>query len=339
MEPLEQRRLLAAHLSPWSAPVNMGPLINSASNENAAAFSKDGRSLYLVSNRPGTFGSNDIWVSQRKSADDPWREPVNLGPVINTADIQGAPALSRDGHWLFYFDSGRAGGLGGIDLWASWRAHTHDDFGWQPPVNLGPGVNSPSDDVGPGYFEDDDGGTAKLYFASNRPGGQGSFDIYVSERAADGSFGPAAPVPELNSSGTDQRLTLRRDGLEAFLFSDRVGGIGGQDLWTTTRSSIGEAWSTPTNLGAVVNSAVTDSQPNLSPDGLTLILASNRPGSLGGTDLYVTTRTKLTGAEFAAASDAGAALFPGTSGADTGGSEVPADSATSLLKADTEQAE
>jgi Tol biopolymer transport system component len=331
MEPLEQRRMLAAHLSAWSAPVNMGPVINTTLNENAAAISRDGRSLYLVSNRTGTLGSNDIWVSQRQSIDDPWGEPVNLGPVINSTAIQGAPALSGDGHWLFYFDSGRAGGVGGIDLWASWRPHTNDDFGWQPPVNLGPNINSASDEVGPGFFVDDDAGTAKLYFCSNRLGGQGSFDIYVSERAADGTFAPAALVPELNSSGTDQRLTIRHDGLEGFLFSDRDGGVGGQDLWTTTRASAGDAWSTPTNLGDVVNSAATDSQPNLSADGLTLIFASSRTGSLGGTDLYFCTRIKLTGSELAATTEAARALSAGASGA-----ERFADPATSLLKSDAE---
>jgi Tol biopolymer transport system component len=333
IEPLEQRRLLAAHFSEWSAPVSLGPVINSTFNENSAAISHDGRSLYFISNRPGGFGRNDIWVSQRKSVDDPWGEPANLGPTINTNQFQGAPFLSRDGHWLFFIDDGR-GGFGLKDLFVSWRADKHDDFAWQPPVNLGPGVNSASDDLGPAYFEDDDAGTAKLYFTSDRPGGQGLHDIYVSERAADGTFGPAALVPELNSSANEQRPTIRRDGLEAFLFSDRTGGSGGQDLWTSTRSSTGEAWSTPTNLGPVVNAAGNDSQPHLSPDGLTLFLTSDRPGSLGGTDLYVTTRTKLTGKEFAA-TEPGGAVFPGVSGADTGGDDS-ARTATSLLKTDTE---
>src|SRR5207249_8036769 len=60
---------------PWGAPANLGPVVNSASNDQHPSISKDGLSLYFVSNRPGGFGGNDIWVTQRASVDDAWGPP------------------------------------------------------------------------------------------------------------------------------------------------------------------------------------------------------------------------------------------------------------------------
>src|SRR5260370_27316220 len=85
----------AQQFSEWSAPVNHnnlklgdGPtcpaVVNSSSVDSHAAISKDGLSLFFTSNRPGGFGGNDIWVTQRNSLDDCWQQPKNLGPVVNS---------------------------------------------------------------------------------------------------------------------------------------------------------------------------------------------------------------------------------------------------------------
>jgi len=147
----------ASKFSDWSAPVNLGPIVNSAFNDFAPAVSKNGLSLYFSSDRPGSLGPSDIWVSQRNSRDDPWGVPVNLGPPVNTSFGERAPNFSRDGHWMF-FVSDRPGGVGGDDLWVSWRTNIHDDLGWQPPINLGAGVNSATFDAGATFFENDEAG-------------------------------------------------------------------------------------------------------------------------------------------------------------------------------------
>lgn len=72
----------AQKYSDWSAPVNLGPVINSASSDQGPAISKDGLTLYFHSNRPGGLGAFDMWVSQRASVDDPWGAPVNLGLTV-----------------------------------------------------------------------------------------------------------------------------------------------------------------------------------------------------------------------------------------------------------------
>ena len=83
-----------------------------------------------------------------------------------------------------------------------------------------------------------------------------------------------------------------RDGHRRLFWSDRPGGPGGGDIWTSTRRSVHEAWTPPENLGTAVNSPSLDFQPSLSFDARTLVFASNRPGSIGGSlDIWMTTRT------------------------------------------------
>jgi len=274
----------------WGTPVNLGPVVNSPFLDGGAGISKHGLSLYFHSNRPGGMGDTDIWVSRRASVDDPWGPPVNLGPTINTSFAETVPTFSRDGHIMF-FASTRPGGQGGNDIWASRRAHTHDDFAWQPPVNLGPNVNTTSFDAGPTYFAGDGAFPPTLFFISNRPGGFGGNDVYASELLLDGSFGPATHISELSSPLNDNRLTIRHDGLEIIFFSNRPGGVGGNDLWVSTRASLGSGWTLPENLGPIVNSAADEFQPQLSSDREMLLFGSNRPGGFGDFDLYMTVRS------------------------------------------------
>jgi len=285
----------APKYSDWSAPVNLGSTLNTSGGEGGAAPSKDGLSLYFQSDRAGGSGLADIWVSQRESPDQPWGPPVNLGPTVNSASTDQTTTLSRDGHWLF-FASNRPGGFGGFDIWASWRPQTHDDFGWQTPINLGAGVNSALSDLSPAYFEDDDAGAPQLFFqGNNRPGGLGLGDLYMSELQTDGTWGPATWIPELNSSLTDERPSIRHDGLEIFFWSARPGGQGGNDLWAATRSTVDAPWSVPVNLGPTVNSSSAEQGPSLSSDNETLYFNSTRPGGFGASDLYMTTRSKERG--------------------------------------------
>jgi Tol biopolymer transport system component len=285
--------------SDWSAPDWLGATVNSTGDEFGPAVSKDGRALYFASTRTGGLGGQDIWVTHRESFDQPWGSPVNLGPLINTGVAESGPALSRDGHWLFFGASNRPGGTGGFDLWASYRLHTHEDFGdsgWQAPTPL-TALNTPVAESLPSYFQDDETGAAFLFFESNRPGGLGDLDIYVAAQQPDGSFAGAVNVTALNSPQAERRPTLTHDGLEIVFSSSRAGTIGGLDLWTATRDSTTGEWSTPTNL-ASVNSPFSDSGPYFSSDRATLYFTSTRPGGLGGAnagDIWTTTRAKETG--------------------------------------------
>jgi hypothetical protein len=283
----------AARFSDWSAPVNVGPPVNTALIEQGPAISKDGLSLYFQCSCPGGLGGIDIWVSQRATVDDPWGPPQNLGSSVNTADNDGGPSLSIDGHRL-YFISNRPGGLGGNDLYVARRRDKHDDLGWQPAVHLGNVINSSSNEVAPQPFGDG------LYFASNRPGGLGDNDIYASVLGPDETFGPATLVAELSSPFNDQAPAIRRDGREMFLASDRPGTVGLLDLWVSTRARTTEPWSTPQNLGPTINGAGPDAGGELSFNGTALYFHSaQRAGNVGGPsfDLWVVTRDKVRGGD------------------------------------------
>ena len=286
----------AERFGDWTAPVNLGDTVNSPSQEILPALSKNGSSLYFASDRPGAVGGEDLWVSRRAGKDGPWQAPVNLGAAVNTVYNERSPELSRDGHFLF-FATNRPGGVGDFDIWVAWRAHTHDDFGWRPAVNLGSGVNSAAGDFGPGFFENDEIGLPILHFASTRPGGFGGADLYRSLLQPSGGFGATMAVAELNSPQGDFRPSVRADGLEIVFDSNRPGppdvaGIGLRDIWVSTRHATSSPWSPPTNLGPVVNSPFNDYLAMLSGDGTTLVMASDRPGGFGGNDLYISTRSR-----------------------------------------------
>jgi hypothetical protein len=286
-------------------------VVNTQYLESHPAISKNGLSLYITSDRPGgvngknSTGFLEIWVSQRASLAADWGPPLNLDalnrvPVINSiGSVTGVPSFSADGHLLF-FGSDRLGGLGGSDLYVSWRIDRHNDFGWQEPVNLGL-INSPQDDTAGTYFEDEETGIISMYVTTTRPGGPvgsapDSFHIWVSTLGDDGSFGPAVLVPELSSPYQETRTAIRRDGLEFFLSTIRPDGrIGTNDIFVSTRDSTLDPWSTPVGLGRPVNyPGLVTGAPALSWDGTTLYFYStDRPGGFGGRDLYVATRRKL----------------------------------------------
>ena len=286
----------AQEYSEWGPPVNLGPVVNSSWIEGGPAISKDGLSLYFHFSTNTTNGTPaHIYVSQRASVNDPWGPPHRLGPNVNTDTYHDAnPVLSTDGHYLYFQSNRPTGSYGRGDIWVSHRQNKRDDFGWEPAQNLGPGINTADQEQQPCIFEDDATGVTTLYFNSARTTGLGGQDIYASTLRPDGTFGPGQLVAELSSSANDAGVTIRRDGLEIFFFSDRSGN---EELYVSTRSSTSEPWSPPMNLGPVVNGGGHNNQPSLSFDGTTLYFASGgRPenvGGLGWFDLWMTTRTKL----------------------------------------------
>lgn len=274
----------------WSTPMNLGPAVNTTFSDSAPAVSKNGLSLYLTSVRPGGLGEGDIWVSQRSSVDEPWATPVNV-PALNSPDTDQAPALSRDGHYLF-FATDRDGGVGLLDIWVSHRENIHDDFDWETPVPITE-INSSVNDAGPAYFENDEG-RPQLYFQSQRPGGAGLADIYRSEQQEDGSWSAPQRVVELSTPFQEQRPSIRFDGLEIVFTSSRPPSTG-FDLWVSTRASVEDPWSVPVQLD--INKSGADTGPYLSGDGMTLYFTSDRAGSLASGDLWVSTRERQRGNE------------------------------------------
>lgn len=288
--------------SAWSAPQNLGSLINTSSVDGCPYISKDGLSLFFATSRFSASGQLDIVVARRASAGSPWLEPISIGGAINRTDSDEiCPTLSIDGHLLF-FVSNRAGGCGDADIFVSRRRDKRDDTGWEAPVNLGChpwGPNSPQADITPSLFEDDTG-LRHLYLSSTRPApadsGGGLSDIYMSMLQANGVFGAAVFVAGLNTTFNDMRPNIRqRDGLEIFFESNRPGTLGNLDLYSATRESASASWSAPANLGLLVNSSAVDARGSLSWDGTELYFMSSRAGGFGSQDVYVTRRAQVRG--------------------------------------------
>jgi hypothetical protein len=292
------------HLSSWTTAQKIDEIAGNSSELNTPFVdgcpiqSPDGLDLYMASNRPRFPGDTrtdlDIWVAHRPSTDAPFGAPVNLGEPINSTADDFCPTPVR-GRGLFFVSREALPGACGLgDIYFTRR---DPSGGWAEPEHLAcspEGPNSALDEQGPSYVELDGG--AFLFFSSSSAVVPG--DIYVSERLAEGSFGPASPVVELNSTGNDIQPNVRKDGLEIVFSSNHgyPGAQGLQDVYVSIRASIDDPWSTPVNLGTTVNTAASETRPSLSWKALTLLFG-RAPGPEGSSDIYVSTRDKLTGSD------------------------------------------
>lgn len=154
--------------SPWSQPQPFGKTINTTDYEGMPSVSPDNRELYFVSDRRGGYGGYDIWVSRFENG--LWQLPVNAGPGVNTPGNETSPFIATDDRTL-YFASDYRPGFGGSDLFVSRRKRGGK---WGAAENLGFPINTPNDERS--EYVSLDGRT--LFFASDRQGPAGNYDIY-----------------------------------------------------------------------------------------------------------------------------------------------------------------
>ena len=287
------------HFSGWTPAQKIDEMAGNSSELNTPSLdgcpiqSPDRRSLYMASNRPGGKGGLDIWVATRASERDPWGAPVNLPEPINSASDDFCPTPINGKGLLFVSRrvvQGVTCGLG--DIYFTRRNPAH---GWSEPQHLGcdpAGPNSALDEQGPSYVQ------GRLYFSRSSlpPGNTG--ELYVSEKQGDMSFGAASPIVELNDvAANDIQPNVRKDGREIVFSSNRAGGLGGQDIWSATRTSVDDPWSAPVNLGSHVNTGLGESRPSISWHAQQLLFGRAGPagtgeGGTGMSDIYLATREK-----------------------------------------------
>jgi Tol biopolymer transport system component len=261
--------------------VNLGPVVNGSSYDRGPCISAEGLELYFDSRRSGGCGLDDIWVATRKTISDPWEAPVNLGPAVNSPQLDSQPSLSADGLSL-YFRSSRKGGYGSTDIWVARRKSLSSS--WDTPINLGPTVNSSSGEDDPSVSADG----LSLYFGSNRPGGYGGSDLWITRRIAiDEPWGEVENLGVvINSRSVEMLPCISPDGLSLFFQSNRPRGNSSSDIWVATRVSLDDPWQEPANLGSAVNGSGLQGDVSLSPDGSMLYFGSKRPGGAGDFDLW-----------------------------------------------------
>ena len=134
---------------------------------------------------------------------------MNMGPLVNTKYWDAQPSLSADGQ-LLYFTSNRPGGLGGYDIWLTYRRSNGE---WAKPINLGKEINTPMDDETPFYHPD--GQT--LYFKSKGHAGMGDYDLHVSRRTKEGNWGTSTNLGyPINTKAREGALFIALDGKTAY---------------------------------------------------------------------------------------------------------------------------
>jgi tetratricopeptide (TPR) repeat protein len=237
---------LVTHPVPFS-PVNVGDSINTQFDEYINSVSADEERLYFTRKNPRDAQTIDptqefeeeFYISHR--IDSVWRQALNLGPPINTHGNEGALNISPDGKYLFFAACNRDDGYGTCDIYRAERVGER----WSEPENLGPVVNSPQWDSQPSFSSD--GKT--LYFASKRPGGKGSSDIWKTELQPDGRWSPPVNLGDsINTSAQEMAPFIHPDDQTLYFSSKGHPGMGKLDLFYA-RKDLSGAWQRPVNLG------------------------------------------------------------------------------------------
>jgi hypothetical protein len=234
-----------------------------------------------------------------------WPSPVNLGPTLNTAAEESAPALSDDGRSLYFNRNPNLPDDNDEDLYVSHRGGPHEE--WGDPVPLAT-INTPA-------FHERNATLSRdgllLFFSSSRPGGLGGLDLYVSQRTnRHDDQGWSTPVnlgPAVNSAAADVGPAYVEDegGHTVLYFTSNrpaPAGFGAADIYVSRLGADG-SFSAAT-LVPELSSPSGDARPAIRADGLEVLLHSNRagpppscpsdsPDPSGGQDLWVSTRTSV----------------------------------------------
>ncbi len=197
----------------WYSPQSISPNINTKFNEGTCTISADGRKLiFTACTGRKSYGSCDLYESYRIGNE--WSEPVNLGPNVNSSDWESQPSLSADGR-ILYFVSDRRGGLGRRDIWFS---KLNDNGVWEKAQNLGAPINTPYDEISPFIHVNN----RTLYFASSGLTGFGGYDIFYTERDANGWSNPINIGAPINDHGDQFSLFITADGKKGYYSHEDV---------------------------------------------------------------------------------------------------------------------
>lgn len=233
--------LPAQDLSNYPMSLSPASAINTSSNDYAPALSPNKDFLYFTSTRGGGVGKADVYGAYKKG--NVWDTPSAI-PSINTPSHEGAFSFTADGK-IVVFAAERSDGLGDADIYiADFSNGTISNI-----RNLGADVNSKYWDSQPAITSD---GTA-IYFSSKRKDGIGGCDIWVTRKSTGGTWAKAQCLDKnINTTKDDRSPFVTTDGGTLVFASKGHAGFGGFDLFYSSRD--GNTWSTPTNLGGIVNS-------------------------------------------------------------------------------------
>ncbi len=254
-------------------PVNLGDNINSPTSEYYPSFTIDD-SILVFTRRGG--GIREDFVESTLTPNGYSKAEIIKGD-INLEPSKGGINISQDGEWLLFAGNFAGKGVGDFDLYMSYYTPT----GWSEPVNLGANINTEFWESSPSLSPDKNA----LYFSSNRPGGYGGRDLYVSYRV-NGKWQPAQNMgSDVNTAGDELAPFIHADNQTLYYTSNGLPGYGGSDIYVMHKLT-DKQWSKPENLGYPINTIENEGSLFVASDGITAYYASDRADTRGYLDLY-----------------------------------------------------
>jgi len=262
---------------------NLGPTVNSEWPEFAPLISTDERIMILTARRPNSTGElifeldglpyEDLYYTQNVEGD--WTPLANMGDKVNTSGHDATSGLAPDGKVLFVF---RGTVKGGGDVYVA----RDEEDGWSKPKALGKYINTDYHEsaVALSYDQND------LYFISDKPGGIGGRDIYVSRWNDDKEeWGEAENLgPVVNSPYNEDGVFIHPDGKTIYFSSKGHNSMGGSDIFYTEQ--VNGQWTKPVNIGYPINTPDDDVFFVVAADGRTAYYSSIRDEGYGEKDIY-----------------------------------------------------
>ena len=269
---------------------NLGPTINTPDPEYAPVISADQSKLIFTARRHTTSGGEkdfadnlhfeDVYISYNDG--EKWSTAENMGANVNTADHDASIGLSPDGQELFIYKSDKKNENAG-DIYMS----DLEGKSWSAPVKLGESINTIGMESHASITADE----KLLYFTSNKPGGSGGLDIYVSKRLPDNTWAlPKSLGNKVNTKYDEEAPFIHPDGKTLYFSSKGHKSMGGYDVFKSEYNEKNDTWSEPENLGYPINTAGDDIFFVWTPDGKKAYFSSYRDGGYGHEDIYVLTR-------------------------------------------------
>lgn len=266
---------------------NLGRQINSRFDDYTPSVTEDGNLLVFTSRRPDIKGGGidtrgdykyfeNIFFSEWSDETDSWSSARQVPGELNTTAYDAVLSIAPDGKSMYVYKN-NASSAG--DIFFSTFADSSGK--WSAAEKLGRPINT-------SWFESSVSITAdgsRLYFISERPGGEGQGDIYVSERRGEKSWGkPKNLGPTVNTQGDEKFVFVHPSGDYLFFASNGHQTMGSYDIF---RSDLVDGKpSRPINLGYPINTVNEESTFSLTGDNQTMFIAAEYDGTLGERDIF-----------------------------------------------------
>jgi outer membrane protein OmpA-like peptidoglycan-associated protein/tetratricopeptide (TPR) repeat protein len=257
-------------------PVNIGPEINTKISEYWPSLTADDSMLVFTSSDREINSQEDLYFSIKQNGK--WLQAKKFDNQINTNQSEGAQTISADGKTMIFTACLRKDGLGSCDLYWSQKKGSK----WSIPINMGSPINSGYKETQPCLSSNG----KVLYFVSNRPGGKGKFDIWMSMREGKNRWGqPINLGDSINTTEDENSPFVHYDNQTIYFSSEGHQGMGGSDLFISKKNIKGE-WQKASNLGYPINTCYNEESIVITANGNLGLISTNIKGTYGQKDIY-----------------------------------------------------